>query len=396
MFKSRIIKESLIATGLMIFFAFLLNFIPIKFEFLKVLRQGFLGFDLYDLYYSGKQHKNLQRDSSILIVEIADTRESIAKQVNIINKYSPSLIGIDAIFEKEGDLFTDASLIQSIEEKSNVVLASRYIKDPSSEDAGFLYSYFDVGPAHANSGYINMLGNPYSVIRNYPPFLMYKDSTYLSFSSAIIKKYSKELFKRFSARGNPMEIIHYKGNLESYTSLSKDELLHYDSTGQLNGLLEGKIVLMGYFKKYPPLLMEDLHFSPLNEQVIGKSFPDIYGVVIHANILSMIIDGRYAKLVPEWVSFLLAGIMTFLFMSYLLSKHLNNRHPNHGYFLLLQFILLIVILYIFLQIFNFFSVKISLLPIMIALVLSVEFLGVYKMFALWLNRVFQYKTVFKQ
>jgi CHASE2 domain-containing sensor protein len=383
-----------VATVVTLVITFVVSFIPFKFEFTKAIRQEFLGFDIYDLYYSGNHIKNTTRDTSIVLVEVGDDRAAIAGQISIIRKYSPAVLGVDVTFKQPGDTIPDALLVQALTRPDSIVFASEYT-NTTKDIYVFKGNFFDEKDSRHQSGYINFLGTEFSVVRNYPPFIEQDGTAYPAFSSAIIKKFSPEKYDELKKRHRETEIIDYRGNLETYTTISKQQLPYLDKSGQLKSLFEGKIVLLGYFvKKGEPLVLDDLHFSPLNEQVAGKSFPDIYGVAIHANILSMILSGSYASQASELFAYLMAAIIVFFFLWYLLSKYKKSPHPNHGWFLLLQFIIIVIMLYVFLQVFNLLHIKVPLLPIMVGLVLSVELLGVYKWIALWLNRKYNYTTVF--
>lgn len=390
-----LIKECLVATGMILIITFGISLIPLKFEFIKGIRQEFLDFDIYDLRYSGKHLENAQRDADIVIVEVGDERSAIADQVNLIHKYSPALIGIDVVFDNERDSIKDDKLVKAVGQSAKIVLASKFVDDPVGKHPVLVSSFF-AKDKQLSSGYNNIAGDEYSVIRYYRPFYKVNGSIYPAFTSSIIEKVSPASFTRLKSRNNITEIINYTGNLKNYDHLSKEQLAYADTTGQLESLLSGKIVLLGYFDKDPPLVMEDLYFSPLNERVAGKSLPDMYGVVIHANILSMILKRNYANQAPVLVSYLFAGLITFLFLLYILSQYKKRKHPKHGWFLLLQFILIMLILYIFLVVFNKFQIKVPLLPILISLVLCVELLGLYQMLAQWLNKKYHYKTVFNQ
>ncbi len=391
--KHYILKESLIATLLTMVLTFAVSFIPIKFEFSKAIRQEFLGFDIYDLKYANMDLDNAPRDTNIYIIEIAQSRDSIASQIHRIQKYSPAVLAIDAYFSEIGDPQSDLKLLQSLNQYDNIILGSKIELTKKKKDT-LIRNFFETGTYYP-SGFINFLGSDedYSVVRNYPPCYTIGDTEYLAFSSAIIKKYCDEKFQILKNRKNRLEIINYSGNLDNFTRISKEQLIEYDSTDQL-GMLHKKIVLLGYFVKDPPFVLEDLHFSPLNHQVAGKSFPDMYGVVIHANILSMVLRDDYANKASEFKSYLIATLIVFLFLWYMLSRYKKRTHPKHGKFLLIQFLLIVILLYLFLQVFYSFRYKVPLLPIMIALVLCVELLGVYKDLALWFHKKWGYKTVF--
>jgi CHASE2 domain-containing sensor protein len=389
-----LIKESFWATIMMLVITFCISYLPIKFEFAKPIRQGFLGFDIYDLYYSGKHLKNTKRDTNIVIVEIGNDRTTIADQISLIQKYSPAIIGIDAIFDKEGESLENIKLLQAISRPDNIIFASKYDYAPETGRPAFIHNFFEEKDQQYQSGYINIVGSQFSVIRNYPPFLKIDDSIYSSFTSVIANKFSPEKLNKLKKRRKKLEVINYKGNLESYTSLTKEQLLHSDTTGQLRSLLSQKIVLLGYFDKEEPFLLEDLHFSPLNEEIAGKNFPDMYGVVIHANILSMILKGNYVNQASDFVSYLLAGLITFLFLLFVLWRYKKHKHPKHYWLLLAQFLAVFLVLYIFLQVFNWFHIKVPLLPIMVSLALCVELLDIYKALAVRLHKKYGYKTVF--
>jgi len=392
--KIHYIKEAIVAAAIILGFTGLVSLLPLKFEFLKAIRQDVYGFDIYDLYYTEKNIQSTLRDNNIVVIQIADDRNSIADQINIIEKYHPAVIGIDAYFDRSRDT-ADIKFLKAIENKDNLVFGVRLDTLKSNPgDLIFKRNFFDTGINSYKSGYINFVGNEFSVIRNYPPFLKLDGKEQLAFTSRIIQLYSPGRFDTLKNRKRPEEIINYSGNTEIYTCITKEELLEYDSTGQLSELFKNKIILVGYFIKYPPFVLNDLHFSPLNAQFAGKSFPDIYGVVIHANILSMILSGDYAKMASNSTAYLFAYLFTFLFLLYVIYLHSKKNHPAHAKILLIQFLLVLMVLYLFLQVYNLFLWKVPLLPLLISLVLCIELLGIYKIIALWLHKKTGYKTVF--
>ena len=390
-----LIKEGVLATLLTLTLTFCISFIPLKFEFIKPIRDGFLGFDIYDLYFSNKTHGE-KRDSDIVIVEMENQRNLLANQINLLENYSPAIIGIDAIFEQQKLPIDDLPLIHAVHNRTNIVFANAYKYDPDSGQGAFANNFFRTTSVSYPCGYINFIGSNYSVIRNYPPFLKLNDSLYPAFTTLIAQKFSKGKYNTLSDRANQLEAINYTGTLESYTTVPKEQLHYYDSTGQLNRLLRNKIVLLGFFVKDKPLVIEDLHFSPLNNQVIGKSYPDMYGVVIQANILSMILQENYIYVISVHCAYFFAGLIVFLFLLLVLYWHKKVHHPKHGWFHLIQFLLVLIMSPFFLFVFALTHIKIPLWPIIMSLVLSVELLGVYKAIALWLFNNFGYKTVFHE
>jgi CHASE2 domain-containing sensor protein len=385
--RVHVFKESIIATLLVLLITYLISFIPWSLEYGKALHQGFADFDIYDLYYSGKDKQNSKRDTNIVLVEIDTGRTEILQQVNLLSNYNPKVIAIDAFFETPKE--NDSVFRNNINSKPNIIFLNR------NAEAGLVPNIFNNDPSRC--GFANFIGNKYSIVRNFYPQKEFNGRQYSAFAACITRVANIEKYKILQKRHNNQEIIDYKGNLENYTTLSVDEVMQYQLSGQLNKIIKNKIVLLGFFSKdTSQLVMTDIHYTPLNEVVSGKSFPDMYGVVIHANILSMILHGKYPTLASDFVSYLFAFVLTLFFYYYILLQYRKKVHPSHGVFLVIQVFIILFILYFFLKLYDWFLFKVSLEPIMISLVLSLELFGVYESFAVWLNKKYQYITVFNR
>ena len=388
-----IIKESVIATLTVLFFVPFINFFPFKFELTKPIKQEFLDFDIYDLKFSGNNINKSTKDTNIVLIEIAESRKEIADQIALVDSLGPTIIGVDVLFGAGGDSLSNYYLEKAISlVKSPIVFASQINAD--GENATVTRCYFQEKIFGFNDGYGNFIGDDFSVIRSWSPFAQVDDKKYLSFTTKILQLSSPKTFNALMRRDKEIELINFEGNLESFTTFSTDELYYYLNSGQLASKIKNKVVLLGFFKKMTPLILEDLHFTPVNEKVTGKSFPDMYGLVIHANILSMTLDGDYLQQLPKSGSYGIAALLTFCFMLFIVRQYNKSNHPPHLKILLLQTLLIIVLIYLFLLIFTYFNVKILLLPIILALVLCVEMFGIYKSVAKWLHKKFSYQTIF--
>ena len=82
--KLQLFKGATPASSVIVLLTFLSSFLPFKFEFTKGLRQGFLGFDVYDLHYSCRHLNADTINKDIVIVQPCDSREAIAEQPEII------------------------------------------------------------------------------------------------------------------------------------------------------------------------------------------------------------------------------------------------------------------------------------------------------------------------
>lgn len=286
--KAGVLKESVIATVILLLVTYLISFIPWSLEYGKALHQGFSDFDIYDLYYSGKNKQNTKRDANIVLVQIDTGRAEIAQQIELLSNYNPKVIAVDALFENLSE--NDSDILHTLHSKQNLVFLNR------NSDTGLVSNIFYNEPQKC--GYGNFIGKKYAVIRTFYPSKEFNGKKYDAFPACIARLTDSESYEILARRNNNQELINYTGNIESYTSFSADELIQYHLAGELNKIIRNKIVLLGYFvKDTSHLVLEDLHYTPLNDVVSGKSYPDMYGVVIHANILSMILSRHYPILV---------------------------------------------------------------------------------------------------
>ncbi len=385
--RKQLLKESLVITFLIILVTIGLQYFPLNFEVAKPIKEEFNDFDVYDIVYSGKATDNHTRDTNIIIFQVADTRREIAGQLKLLQKCKPAVIGVDVTFigHKE-DLETD-SLLQQQLSMPNIVTGNRFIDSAGKQVLEL--SFFDAG-SFKNSGYFNFAGDSIAVIRYYPPFKKTDNQLLYSFTSRIAEKYNQEAFSRLKKKSQTLQVINYRGNIESYTSFLNGRF----DTAQLGDIIQGKIVLLGVLYKKNPLVLEDLHFTPLNERMNGKSFPDMYGVVIQANILSMILSNSYIISVLRIWSYVIGIILTSLLVHYQLRYYYTGKHPSDVLFFLLQFIIVIIIVYIFLFIYKALHYKVPLFPIVIPIVLCVEILEVYKFLVKRFLKRLKYTSVF--
>jgi hypothetical protein len=203
----------------------------------------------------------------------------------------------------------DSLLKQVFDENKNIVY--NFIANFDDEKQNVYNDSFFTTQA---DGYSNLVSEniEYSTIRNYYPFYQNHEA----FTSAIIKKYDSLLYKDLLKWKNKKAEIHYTGNLSNFTYYTFNEVTNpgFNTTS-----FENKIVLLGYFgldesKAGNIRLDEDKFFSPLNHQLSGRSYPDMYGVVIHTNIIRMILERNFIRVVPTW----LVIILSFLILWFIL------------------------------------------------------------------------------
>jgi CHASE2 domain-containing sensor protein len=388
--RIQLYKEAFVASLLVIVVDMLLSFIPWKFELIRPIKQGFNDFNVYDLRYSGGDSIVSKKDTDITLLEIGNTRREIAEEIGRVSALQPKIIGVDAIFFAPGEAASDSELIGTFRHTPNLVLASKYTVDSGKE--WIQKSFFQSTTPGVTDGFYNFVEGPEEVTRHFTPFLDVNGSDYPAFTTRMLEGLSPPDYQRLVRRNNRPETINYAGNLAHYNVVSLDHLLHPVKGEDLDGYFRQKIVLIGFFRDLQPDVLEDLHFTPMNVQRGGKSFPDMYGVVIHANILEMMLSHRYINEMHAWLVYLSTFVIIFFINTFYIRKISRSRHHNHLLLFLLQFILAIGLLYLALLTFDLFNFASDPMPMLIAVVLSFEIFWLYEWLAVKMNKLFHYET----
>lgn len=354
--------------------------IPFNCLFLDPISKAINDFDIYDIVYS-KLREEQKADTNIVLVNLGNlSRKEIAEQIQMINQYKPRVIGIDAIFEEEKDPFGDSILADVFSSIKNLVLVSKlsdYNEDKDSFDSiKFTIAKFN---GHAANGFANLPNDDelnFRTIREFRPEAMFKDQKVLAFSSKIIQFSDNSAFSKMIERNNETEKINFTGNYEKF---------YYLDTGQMfaeninMNFLKDKIVLVGFMGlNLNTKTFEDIYFSPLNDRYAGKSFPDMYGVVVHANIISMILTGNYIDGMPLWLSILISLLICYfnVFVIYNLKKKYKDWFGafSKSYILVLSVLSLLFGVLLL----HYFNYRLNLTLMLVALVFTSTVVEVYQ------------------
>jgi CHASE2 domain-containing sensor protein len=359
-------------------------------------------FDFNDISYSklkdpsSKVRKD-SLDNRIVIINIGEfDREGLALLINKTSEMGAKVIGLDATLNESRDPFKDSILRDAISGKENLVIASRFFPGKGKEASMYSPNYFST--ATTTDGYVNFFSKEWATVRLWYPFIKNEnDNTnkpFLSFATALIKKYDSNAFNRVLKRGNEAEIINYRRCLElkQYQEIEGEDLL--EGKVDLNAI-RGKIALLGYVNMNPEN-REDKLFTPMNEEFAGKSIPDMNGIVIHANIISMALDGKYINKLPLWVTILFAVFIGWLHMSFFIHYYLENHIWFHLVAKFAQLVSAVVFVYVGILLFGKFRIKLDMTLTIVVIVLAVDIIYFYEAFAVWLHKKFGYKTVFHQ
>jgi CHASE2 domain-containing sensor protein len=309
-------KSVLICTIFIFLFLGFISKIPVQFEskLLDPIGNALKDFELTDLVFS--QLRGAQKiDTNIVLVNIGSlSRSEIGKQIEILNSYHPKVIGIDAFFRSKKEFSEDIPLIMSMAQTENLVLVTD-LEKPNSN-----WSCFDsMSTSHsqfnqfAKNGFADVVTDKESfrTIRQITPTFCLGDSSILSFPAALAQIFDSSAVEDLLSRNNEREAINWRGNYTKFYSLDAHELLAHESD---LSFIKDKIVIMGFMgaNVMGEQSLDDTFYTPLNPNSAGRAFPDMYGVTVHANSVSMILNRDYINVLPDWADFIIAFILLYL------------------------------------------------------------------------------------
>jgi CHASE2 domain-containing sensor protein len=360
-----------------------------EFSFLDPIGDAIGDVEMTDLVFSSIR-ETPPVEENVILVNIGNlSRREIARELQIINQHEPAVIGIDSYFwSLKEDSLGDILLNRSLSDIENLVMVNKLVYNRFSENYDSIrYSHplFNVG----ESGYANLETdaldqNQYKVCRNYPPRKKIDGEMELSFAVKVVEAFDESKAQRFLGRGNEYETINYRGNVMDYgqtkfggrfAALDIDDVLHQRFSSDW---IKGKVVILGYLgDSFSDQSWEDKFFTPLNIKYAGRSNPDMFGAVIHANIISMILNedyiGRQSKR---------SGIVTAIvicFITVLIFTWIYNRLPQwyDGLTKTIQLVLILLLLTVNVFVFHWFNYKTDLTLATILVALSGDALEVF-------------------
>jgi CHASE2 domain-containing sensor protein len=377
------ILDNIVATGLVFFVLVYLSFY-FSIDFMDPIQNVIQEFYLSDFVFSKmRDYDKVAKDTNIVLVNVGDIpRVKIAEQIEIINSYQPKAIGIDLFFHKELGEEKDSIFEAAISKVNNLFLVSKLIYNDSLDDFddSIVVSNHRFN-RYAKNGFANIITTVseseeyFRTVRNFFPKAHIAGEDQYAFSVMLANTIDSNATKRFLERGNEEEIINYKRNYDKYITLDVDDVfLKRDSLG----FIKDKLVLFGIMgPDLHTLVDEDVFFTPMNEQYIGKSLPDMYGVVIHANIISMICEQDFIYKVPDWASILIIVIIIILDMAIFVVMKEKIEKWYEPLSMAVVFFELFAIMIISLYIHYLFGVELKLQAVFFALIISTPIFELY-------------------
>ena len=376
-----------------------------------------IGKALNDFELTDYAFSNLRKDplaeERIVLVNIGDIpRGAIAEQIRIISKYQPKVIGIDGYFNCEGglrdslncpqslDLMGNLLLSNAIQEAGNVILVSKLHQSDSlnrseSVDVYDSLEYSDpMFQDFSRSGYANLVTDAdyqedVKTCRSFVPRMKVNGREELAFAVKLAMQYDSAKTMSFLARNNEEELINFRGNIELQDVKAKSlqgkdlsrtnyPVMFYalDVDQVFNDaidpdLIKDKIVIFGFLgQRFGDPSWSDKFYTPLNKEISGRANPDMFGLVVHANIVSMILNGDFIDQLQEWHKYLIAFV--FCFFNIALFFYINSKFPVwfDSLSLVIQVIQIVLLMLFTVMVFAWFNFKLDLTLTLITIALA--------------------------
>ena len=422
--KRSLFKESFYATAFILAVLFGLSKIEINSDVVNPISKAMNDFELTDIVFS-QLRESQREDTNIVMVNLGPSyrdRHDLARMINILTHYDPMIIGIDAFFRKPSkDSVADAALREAFSKVRHLVLVSQNNENKILDIIDSMSTSHPMFMQYAEPGFADMITKSVdhfktsrecspketvkvplsrrwidsSFTRTYVENGITKtekidtvickveygkDTVYYSFPVKIASIFAPEKAKAFIDRNYDTETINWQGNIDTrqqdvaknakgvFSVLDWEQV---EDTLFVPELLKNKIVIIGYMGDViGHNAWEDKFFTPLNANYIGKANPDMYGVVVHANVVSMILKGDFIDEMPSWMMFTFSLILIFLntwFFSYL---YYRTEVWYDGLSLLLTLAEILVLMIVVLLVFNWYNYKIDITLASVALFLT--------------------------
>jgi len=341
-------------------------------------------------------------DTNILIVNIGRlSRSEVAQQIRNISKYQPKVIAIDAFYNCPNgftdsincpmayDTLSNLSFADAVTSaNTNVVFVTKVLQtDSLIKKHGDIDIYDSLEHTDemlrqgAQEGYASLetdAANQEDLksCRRFNPSMEVHGETHYAFGVKAALAFDSAKTKRFLKRDNRVEVINYRGNIIDPYGASEfagryftlDWYQALDTNQFVSGLIKDKIVMMGFLgNDLYDTSWDDKFFTPLNKKFAGKTRPDMYGLVVHANIVSMILDEDYINETPNWVEYTLAFLLCWANVAVFFIIYRKIPLWYDGVTIVMQLAQIILLSLLMVYLFHWFKLKLNLTATLLAL-----------------------------
>jgi CHASE2 domain-containing sensor protein len=384
--KLILLRDGLISTLLSLIVCYIISLFFFNISFFNPVSKALQDFSFLDVYYAERLNENVEINPDIILVNVEHkNRHELGLVMQQILAEKPRVVGFDIILKDFAKTAEDTLLARQLNNKR--VISSIVLKQENTiSNHPFFRSKNPPGFVNFNFDGQN------AVIREFESESHQNNNNYTSFSTAIAKSYlsKKEWNKNnLDKKLNGSKVINYQGHLNDFIHFTINDFMALND----KSLIKDKIVLLGYLGSPTNSVfdVEDKHFTPLNKTTAGKSIPDMYGLVIHANIITMIISDTFMYEVSNFWVIILTFLLSFLASIYFiwLTKRLKISYRTVRKAVL--FVFAILLIWITLLLFKN-GVVLKSAPIIAITVFSAGFIKFYKHLVRWLNTKIKFKS----
>jgi hypothetical protein len=437
-FFSKDVFLILLLTGLI---SVLVANINLNLDALNPLEKMFGDFDLTDIYFSqvrGKKNKEQkasisdeESQTSQKLKEIANTitivniggaeggRKRLTELLKIINEFKPRCVGIDAFYKsyKTDSIMKPINdeLAEVLSQTKNLVMAAEISFKAATREKIINTNDDDYKPAfdtlitshpnfmkNAQPALVNLiteatrdamqrqdLAGGLATCRTFPAREVLNGKEYLAFGVKLAQIYAPEKASKFLERKKEVEYINYIGNYDKFSYVNFGELFEmYDAyqsgdsslASNFNLLFKDKIVLLGFtgIEDINKVTSdEDRFYTPLNPNYVGKAERDMYGIIIHANIIAMILLEDYIDVAPDWLDYFISAFIAYLVTAFFVFLHAKLDFWYDGISILVQFLLSFLLVLIIIEVFDLLKLRVDWSLGFLAIVFIPNFVEVY-------------------
>jgi hypothetical protein len=333
-------------------------------------------------------------DQDVVIVNIGYlNRGQIGDEVRNIIKYKPKVIGFDILFscldcEPARDTVANLSLASALSQASDmgikVVLAEKLLQsdklirekgDTAEQDS--IEHTIPLILQNAYEGYVNLDTDAehqedLKACRIINPKINVNGKNELALEVRMAMCADSIKTQKFLDRNNYAEVINYRGNVVDihkasyetyrgkYTLFDPEQALDTAYWPEYEAAIKDKIVIFGFLgEDMFDTSWDDKFFTPINVNYAGKTRPDMYGIVVHANVISMILKEDYVDTMPLWGQITLAIVVLMLTVA--LFFKIEEKLPiwYDLLSLLIQVALVVIFSFIMIMAFSKYSIKLD-------------------------------------
>ncbi len=362
------------------------------FELFDPIGDALADVRITDVVFSQLREDPVAEEDIVLVNIGIEPRAGIATMLQIINAYNPKVIGVDTFFSIPKDSLGDALLEEALAQIENLVLVTKLeLYDEETEQFDSLLHSLPRFSRHADAeAFANLITgaqqqDQLKTCRTFTPKEVAKSEYQVAFGVKLAEYLSQKKVDKFINRNNDIETINFRGNVldygatnfgNKYFALDVDDVY---SENFLPDIIEDKIIIFCFLGNYlgDQLSTEDKFITPLNKVYAGRTKPDMFGGVIHANIVSMILNEDYVDRMDEVTAVIVA--IVFCFFNVVLFSVIYRRIPKwyDGVTKLFQVFELIGLSILIVYFFHWFSYELNLTLTLAAIALSGDSLEVY-------------------